>query len=454
MSVRAVLAAALAGVLAATALVVVPDQRRYGQGCPRSGDDTIVMATGEDLNPGRRRQELVRRWNEGHPDGPQARLVEIPGGTNAEHAQMLAAQQAGSCAYDVLSLDVVWVPEFIDAGLVEPIPAGAFDPSVFLPKAWSTGLDARGRLYAVPFTSNVGLLYYRRDIVGDAPPRTYADLRRLASRANLDRLPAAGAAPLVTQLDDYEGLTVNAMEAIWAAGGALTVQGERLHLDDAGARGLTRLLDDARAGVILRASARYQEATSMQAFAEGHALFLRNWPYAFPVLKTDPHLRNRFGVAELPTDGPGPHRGALGGQNLAVSKHARDKRQARDFIAFMTAPPQQQSLYACGGYVPVRKEVYADVRACSDLPGQTATTPEEDTDQVTRDELRALAAVLTRALATAEPRPRVPRYPDFSRALHERLHTALTRSRTFDPSTLSPYLTTCSGWRRPRSDCP
>jgi multiple sugar transport system substrate-binding protein len=436
-------------------------ESRYRHGCGRKADDnTIVMVAGDDITPGRRREELIKTWNDQHPLGPRVRLVSLPGGSDQEYSQLLATQQLGSCLYDVLSLDVVWTPEFIRAGYLDPFSAGeqaALGRPAFLPKTWATGTGRDGRQYAIPFTSDVGLLYYRKDIV-KRPPRTWDELRRMATPAALRHLSGADKAGLVTQLADYEGLTVNGMEAVWGAGGTIEEgAGGRIVVDAAAARGLRRLVDGMTASspLILADSAEFRESDTLSAFIDGRALFLREWPYAYPVIAADPLLKDRVGVAELPgaPDGP-PGAGALGGQDLAIPKNALHKDEARQFIRFLTAPAQQRRLYACTGYVPVRVEAYRDTAACSQLTGERPANPRESPDPLTAPQLRDLSGILIRAIGRARLRPDVLYYPGFSRAFHRYLHDALTQRGVVDAGALSRLLTTCAGRTPPGAICP
>jgi multiple sugar transport system substrate-binding protein len=453
---------AATAVLTATVVVYQHDDR-YRHGCGRGADGgdaddgSIVMLADKDLNPGGRREELIKLWNDRHPAGPRVRLVSLPGGSDQEYSQMTAAQQLGSCPYDVLSADVVWIAEFVRSGYLEPFPQGQFDKNVFLAKPWATGTGDDGRQYAIPFFSDVGLLYYRKDII-KKPPRTWVDLRRMTTAAALRRLPGRDKAGLVTQLADYEGLTVNGMEAVWNAGGTINQEGGKIVADDAAVRGLRRLVDGVTSspGIVLKDSAEFREADSVTAFTEGRALFLRNWPYAYSVIAADPVMNGRVGVVELPGPAPGatPGAGALGGRGLAIPKNALHKAEARQLIEFLTEPVQQRRLFACGGFVPVRVEAYRDVQACSQLTGERPPDPRESADPLTQRQLRDLAGILTTAIGRSRQRPDVPYYPGFSRAFHRYLHEALVRGGSVDAGTLSGLLTACAGRTSPGRDCP
>lgn len=98
-------------------------------------------------------------------------------------------------AFDIYVMDDLWVPRFAGAGYLANLEALGFQTdSDFLPAAldlgyWppKTGLrqpgaNAKPTLYSLPIVSDVQLLFYRRDIFGDAPPATWDDILRLAKQ--------------------------------------------------------------------------------------------------------------------------------------------------------------------------------------------------------------------------------------------------------------------------------
>jgi len=124
----------------------------------------------------------VSKWNARHP-GEKVTLIQLPADADDQHAQMVANLQARNGLYDVLNLDVIWTPEFASQGWVVPLNQKLFPLAQFLTPAVDTA-EWDGRLWAVPYTSNAGLLYYRTDILAKAraqPPRTWAQLAHLAS---------------------------------------------------------------------------------------------------------------------------------------------------------------------------------------------------------------------------------------------------------------------------------
>ncbi|WP_433231772.1 extracellular solute-binding protein [Actinomadura formosensis] len=390
--VSAVAGAAL--VLAAWLVVVLRPDASYPAlkaGCDRG---ELFVAGGTDVSLKNQRRALIQQWNKGHR--PHATLVEVADSTDLQHSQIKAVEESKGCAYDVLIMDNTWTAQFADAGYLRPLD-GVEDLDDFFPVALRTG-RWKGKQYAVPFNVDVGLLYYRE---GVTPPTTWQGL--LTS-------------DVATQLAGYEGLTVNALEAVWNDGGGGVLTGEgRPSGKELRAKvypALVRLASRLRGRLGL--SRQYKEPESIEAFAADAAL-MRNWPYAFSALASEPRMRDgarlRFGVTAL------PGRTVLGGQNLAVSKYSPRPDAAARLVGFLSGAQSQRLLFACGGFVPGRYSALglspghrspADVRApaCPSRSGE-AGPPDEA-------QLTGFGRAVVTALGRVRPRPVTPHYSTFS----------------------------------------
>lgn len=265
----------------------------------------------------------------------------------------------------------------------------------------------QGRLWAVPFTSNAELLYYRTDILrkaGARPPRTWAQLAALAKTV----APRYGLWGYAGQFLAYEGLTVNFAEAVQSAGGSiLSPDGTRVTLDSPQARdGLAFLVGGFREGWIPQAALGYDEQASQDAFEQGRLLFLNNWPYVYGLASTPGPgnmVAGKFGVEALPgPDGPGSS--SLGGANLAISAFSRHQRTALAFIRFLTGLPVERQVLIKGSLPPVWTELYQEPSLIRQFP---------------------YLPVLERSILSARPRPEVPEYNQLSLAISSSVHRAL-----------------------------
>jgi len=230
-----------------------------------SGIGPITFATGK-LDTNSYLPALIKQWNSAHPR-QRVTLIPLPDDADDQLAQLVANLQTKSGLYDVMSLDVIWTAEFAADNWIVPVSPRSLRLSGMLAPAVATA-KYLGHLYAVPFTSNAELLYYRKDILaGREPPRTWAQLAEMASTL----APQHHMAGYAGQLAAYEGLTVNFAEAVQSAGGSiLSPDGTQVTLNSPQAReGLSFLANGLRQGWIPKAALSYDGKASMLKFFKG-----------------------------------------------------------------------------------------------------------------------------------------------------------------------------------------
>ncbi|MYR41150.1 extracellular solute-binding protein [Streptomyces sp. SID5910] len=401
----------------------------------------IVVASGRDVT-GKNgvRQRLIDAWNarqEKAGSGYRARLVELPGNADEQRSQLLGALQSGSAAYDVVNLDVTWVPEFAAARVIGPLPASLLDADVIAPVARTARWD--GEVYAVPFNSDVGLLYYRRDHLRQAGVQDtdlgggvdWKRLRKLIETLN-DHKPAGYEKGWTTQLAAYEGRTVNAVEAFASAVPGTTLTDEDGHYDatvEELTQGIAELRDRTEASYLLPDAADSDEAASLGDFAAGRTTFLRQWPYAYPALSQS-FPGDRLGVTAL------PGRAVLGGQNLAVTSASQRSGKAADLIRFLTGEESERCLLDAG-FAATRTSAYVDDGVTCEVPAAvpSAAPTGESADAMPRDAAGRPAYArhtLLPALQQAVHRPRTPLYGAFTQTFTAQLGALFTEDPPSD----------------------
>ena len=351
---------------------------------------------------------FLDRFRRENPD-VLLRTETLPNASDAAREMFVTALEGGADDFDVFAIDVVWAPEFARAGWLADL-SDAFPPArladEFLPgPAEAVTLD--GRVYAVPWFLDVGLLYYRTDLVPRAP-RTYAELRQLAREA-MARDPRLSG--FLWQGRQYEGLNCNVFEAVWGHGGEVLRDG-RIALDTPEAReGLRWLREAISTGLSPRSVISSGEEETRRAFQDGRAVFLRNWPYVWAEVQAEGSpVRGKVGFAPLPSASGAPGPGALGGWQLAVSARlpAARRRAAERLVAFLTSHEAAVELALRYSRIPARRAVYDDPRV--------------------RREAAFIAALLPVARA-ARPRPVSPYYALASDAIQGELSAAVVGLR-------------------------
>jgi multiple sugar transport system substrate-binding protein len=401
------------GLVALAAMLTLTACGQGGGGGGGGGEETlangktgpITYVTGKDTSGWV--QPTIDKWNAAHPN-EKVTLIELPESANDQRNQMVTTLQAKSDRYGILYTDVVWTAEFAKSGWLEEIPKDQIPEFSGMLKGPVDSVTFEGKTWAVPAASDGGMLYYRKDILdkeGKQPPKTWDELATMAKEI----APKYNMAGYSGQFFKYEGLTVNAMEAIWGAGGeALAEDGTKVVVDSPEARkGIDTLVNGFKQGWIPKEAITYKEEESRRAFQQGKLLFLRNWPYVYALASKpgkESAVAGKFAVAKL----PGPS--ALGGHNHAISKFTKNKKTALEFIKFLTAPEQQRTRLE-KAVAPVSGELYDDPAFKKQFP---------------------FLPVLKESIDTAKNRPITPYYNDVHLAIEEAVYPALQGTTSTD----------------------
>ncbi|WKX72129.1 extracellular solute-binding protein [Streptomyces sp. XD-27] len=392
----------------------------------------LRVATASDVSVGPVRERLIEAWDKSRDDYT-VEIVKLPVAADGVRSQLVAALQSGSADYDVVNIDVAWTAEFAAGGLIRPLAGGL--PDDMWPRVAETA-RYDGKTWAVPFNTDAGLLYYRTDVWKDRnwrPPSTWGALELDVINATTpDRARKRFGHGYITQLGPYEGLTVNAQEAVWARGGELVNGAGEVTAASAevqnGLADLYRQYEQIMPKGLARTA---DEHDSMVAFRDGKVPFMRNWPYVYNLLDAPgSKVQGRFGVAPLPGRGDGKAGvSVLGGQNLAITANSEQSPAARELLDYLTRPEQQRCLLEYG-FAPVLKSSYdpSSTAACA-LPREPGGGGGEEQGagpERWKDGLPPYAAPLRRALETARPRPVTPYYAAFTELVQTEVHGLLT----------------------------
>jgi len=370
-----------------------------GSGETLEGRGPITYVQGKD-NAGEM-QGILDGWNQDHPD-EQVTMIELSSEADSQRQSMINNAETKSDAYCVLSVDNIWVPEFAARGWIREIPAGSVDESTFIPAVWDTG-TYQDKLFAVPFASDGGLLFYRADILAEAgitdPPATWDDM--VADWEAVKALPDhADIAGFGGQYYKYEGFTVNVTEIMNTLGGTVVdADGKPSAASPESEKALQLLQDSFKSGFIPEEALTYKEEEGRAAFEAGRILFYRNWPYQF-VLSQEALGTDAVGVSALPTIDGTPWVSSLGGHNVGISSYCKNQATALDFVKWYSSEEVQQQQLDKESLAPVSESLYTDETNVTNFPYLPA---------------------LLESIQNANPRPRVVQYGDATAAIQDAL---------------------------------
>jgi trehalose/maltose transport system substrate-binding protein len=308
--------------------------------------------------------------------GNTVKLVSTPNSSSERLALYQQLLSAHAPDLDVLQIDVVW-PGILASHLVDLSATAADLRADFFPQLVRNDTIG-GRLVALPWFVDVGLLYYRRDLLdrhGVPVPRTWTELTDAAKRVQ-EAERARGASRMwgfVWQGRAYEGLTCDALEWLASQGGGTIVDPTgRITVDNPRAASAVTLAASWVRHISPEGVLNYTEEESRGVFQSGLAVFMRNWPYAWNLLQSpDSPVRGKVGIARLPAADDQPHAAALGGWQLAVSRYSQNREQATSLVLYLVSRAEQKRRALVGGYHPTIPALYddADLLAASPLLG-------------------------------------------------------------------------------------
>lgn len=270
-------------------------------------------------------------------------------------------------------LDVVWPGQlsehFVD--LKGKVPAG--EVSAHFPAIIEAD-TVNGKLVAMPWFTDAGVLYYRTDLLKKygftSAPKTWPELALMAKKIQDGEQKANKAfTGFVFQGKNYEGLTCDALEWIASFGGGTIVDNSgKISINNAQA---AKALDTAASWVKSISPAgitTYDEEAARGIFQAGNAAFMRNWPYAWARGQEEgSKVRGKIGVAPLPSGGA-RNAATLGGWQLGVSQYSKNQAASIDLVRYLTGPAEQKIRAIQGSYNPTLPALYKDKDVLKAVP--------------------------------------------------------------------------------------
>src|SRR6266567_3907735 len=361
-----------------------------------------------------RNQELKQFTRE---TGIRVKLLPAPEGAEPLDAWRIFLE-SGAKIPDVYGVDVIW-PGILAENLLDLkalVPAQEI--AAHFPELIANNTVNR-KLVALPCLIDVGLLFYRTDLLRHygyrTPPRTWEELETMAARIQAGER-ARGQKDFcgfVWEGSSSETLTCNALEWQVSEGGGPIVENNMVTVNNPETR---RALERAARwvgtisppGVVT-----YKEWDAYNIWQAGQAAFMRNWATShFGELIQGSITKDQFDIASLPR-GRARIATTVGGRAYAVSRHSLYPREAAMLVRFLCRPDIQLNRLRNIGGAPTIPELYND-------PGMLATNPYFST----------ILKTYRNDKVWRPSKETGKRYPDLSRAYFMAAHEVLAGKKT------------------------
>lgn len=368
----------------------------------------LVFARGKDANGGT--AKLIEAFEKKHPN-IKVHFKEMPADSGQNHDQLVTMLSSKSSEIDVIDLDVIWPAEFGQAGYLQPLDRYIQSDNIPIDKYVQGAVEAgnvNGQQYAMPRFIDAGLLFYRTDLVKN-PPKTWDELL-----AQAKQLKGQGGTQFgyLLQAKQYEGLVCNFIEFAGSYGGRiLDSKGNVVVNSPETIKGLKKMVEITQSDAVPKNISTFTEVESHTSFIQGQSPFIRNWPYQYGLAedKEQSKIVGKIGVAPLPAGDQGSA-AALGGWMAGISKYSKHKKEAWEFLKFITGP-EGQKISALFAATPTYLPTF------------------DDKDVQKSNPLYANKNYIE-GISKAIPRPVSPVYPEISDAMQIELSKAIVGQQT------------------------
>ena len=303
----------------------------------------------------------------------------VASGTRADDQHTFLVEQMilESTEFDVIGLDTIWLAQFAENDWISVLDSllnlGELDDYV---DSMVDSCKYKGITYAYPYFMNLGILYYRKDIIEDngfneADFDTWLELNTTANFIlnNVSgQLKDPNLVGYVGQFDVYEGGVVNFFEwaSSYGATNLVTSEGDininNPKVEEAmtflqalfppqftGVQGTPYIIP--RVGLVM------DEGSSVSKWLANESIFMRQWTFAY---MNSVNINMSFGVVPLPTASGaiGEKSSCVGGTVLAIPNCSQNQEAAWNLTRFLGDQLAQEYELTNASNFPALKSVY------------------------------------------------------------------------------------------------
>ena len=277
--------------------------------------------------------------------------------------------------YDLVYTDIIWLPEFAYQNYLLPldkhfkkeelekdflqteIEHGQYSPQEDSSKTKDPKDQPQPQLYRIPFRTDVGVLYYNKQLLGNEKvPTTFDELLTIAKSKQMKQVDYG----YLWQAKE-EGLVAMFVEVLHAYEG-FWIKNNEVGLDKDEAMQAVEFLRRTVKDKISPERREFRaEEDAIKKFREGKSIFLRGWPAASAAFQTKSEVKDRIGIAPMVGEKVGG-KGCHGGWGLAIAKNIDKERQeaAIKAVKFLTSRQSQLLFTLSHRSVPTRKDLFFD----------------------------------------------------------------------------------------------
>jgi multiple sugar transport system substrate-binding protein len=301
------------------------------------------------------------KWNATHPN--QIELTIIPAN---EYIARIAAAASGGGLPDLLDVDLIYMPDFIDQKLFQPITdkVNAYAHKADLsPGHVQVSTSDDGQIYGVPFYVDASSLFWNKDLYAKAgldPEKGPTSWAEVMDHAKKIRALGGDTYGFYFAGNAAGPNAYTYLPQMWAAGGDVIDYTNHKATMSSSAQvkeALQYYQDLYKAGVMPESVKAEGGDTWLKTFASGKIGIQPlggGWGIR-GVAEQNPSMK--FGVTYLPGKTSGQKASFAGGDTIAITKSAKDLDAAWEFIEWSLSDDVQLEIYAKNGAFTSRTDL-------------------------------------------------------------------------------------------------
>ena len=325
--------------------------------------------------------------------------------------------QQDSPNYDLVYMDIIWLPKFAKEERLRQLDDDRIAQAVlkqdFLEQEVKLG-QYEGHLYRIPFRSDAGVLFYRKDLLekaGVQPPTTFPEVLQASQKLKELKLK-----PLqyLWQGKQYEGLVATYFEVLSGHNGFwINSNTKEVGLDKDEAIEAAEFLHSAIAKEISpEFITTYDEDDAFGQFVRGEAAFMRGWPDTWDRSEANnSKVKGNVGFISIVDNKEEKIVACLGGWGFGIAAKTQHPEQAWLAIKFFTSEEVQRKFVMKSSYLPTRTKLFSDADIVAKYP-------------------QFKDGKMLQIVNEAVPRPIIPEYDEASKILQRYLSKALSNELT------------------------
>tara|TARA_Y100001968_G_C19426240_1_gene754526 strand:+ start:412 stop:1608 length:1197 start_codon:yes stop_codon:yes gene_type:complete len=351
-------------------------------------------------------KELIKKYNDSSKFN--IRVTKGPLETESVSDLAISSLLLDHSPYDIILMDLTWLPKYAEADWLFPLD-NLIDKRKWnnLEKGAKKGNIYKDKIYRWPFVADMGLLYWRTDLI-NKPPETNDELVLMAEDAVKNKRVKYG---YLWQGKQYEGLSCVYYEVLKGFGGEWTsLDGKVLLNSEESVKAAEWLRKLIAKGLTPKSISNFTENETLQAFKNGDSLFMRNWPYAWAELqKESSKVKGKVGISKIVSEKGIESTSTLGSWGFSILNKTKHKQEAFKIIMYLTSFEAQKYLYEKYGYTPTSTDIYLNE---------------------TMKKKNPTLVKLRESLEQANPRPESPAYTQLSDVLQREISAIITMQKT------------------------